>query len=161
LEQIRIDLRLSYFMLTEIDEFNNDLWIFDGRVDFVKIPFVIPHVAVRYFGDTGKWSPQHGWFVWPGAYKTFPMSFHFLGRRWDTPLTLDAKLAFALDNPFGGSNGFTYAQIGASFKIPVRENISLIPSLLWHIPNGGIPQLGKAAVNKHQLVYGMQVQFRF
>ncbi|TSC79054.1 MAG: hypothetical protein G01um101429_561 [Parcubacteria group bacterium Gr01-1014_29] len=160
-EQIALDLRFSYFALTEIDEFNNDLWIFDGRIDFIKTPVVTPYVAIRYFGDTGKWSPKPGWFIWPGVYKTFPLHFHALGKRWNTPLTLDAKLAFALDKPFGSSNGFTYAQIGASFNIPIRENISLIPSLTWHIPNGGIPQLGKATVNKHQLVYGMQMQFRF
>ena len=159
-EQIALDLRLSYFALTPIDEFNDDSWIFDGQVDFIQTLFVTPYVAIRHFGDTGKWSPQPGWFIWPGVYKTFPLHFYVLGKIY-IPLTLDAKLAFALDHPLGGADGFTYAQIGASFNIPVRENISLIPSLMWHIPNGGIPQLGKAAVHKHQFVYGLLAQFRF
>ena len=147
--------------MNTIDEFNNDLWVFDGRIDFPKITLITPYLAARRFQSAGKWSPESGWFIWPGVYKMFPFHFYLFGKRWDIPLTLDAKLALALDSPFGSANGFTYAQIGASFNVPIRENISLIPSLLWHIPKSGIPRIGKASVNQHQLVYGVQMQIKF
>lgn len=59
---LKSDLRLNYFALNDFRKSHDDLWVFDGWLDF-NVPSVTPYVYVRYFGEVGRKSPGGAGFI--------------------------------------------------------------------------------------------------
>jgi hypothetical protein len=127
------DLTLSYYILGDWAQSDDDRFIVDLRLEFTKVPVIHPYVAFRYFGSVGE-ATKDGEFFWLGISRNQPLGIKPFGG--ELSLRADASFAFATDGSLGREGGFVYSRIQVSLNVPISKNLSLNPFCMVQIPAG-------------------------
>lgn len=150
---LKSDLRFNYFVLNDFRKSRDDLWVFDGWLDF-NVPLATPYLYVRYFGEVGRKSPERGWFYWVGLKRNQSLSDK-------VSLNLNALLAFS-DGALSRDPGFIYGRLLTSVDVRISQKVSLSPFLTIQVPAGG--QRGRRndyTDQKEKMAVGVNLNFNF
>ena len=154
---IKIDLSTTYYALAKLDHQSDDMWVFEPEVSFPKFWFVEPYLRARYFGEVGTLSPKGGMFYFAGIRKKV-----CVGKIRSRPclMNFDVSTAYA-----GGAlkdfTGFVYGRITASVDIPISENWTLSPSIIYQVATPGQRNNPQGFTNGNKLVEGISLSYRF
>lgn len=155
---LRLQVSASYFMICELDDLGNDLWVVDGEASFPKVRFVQPYVAMRSFNQVSSRSPQRGWYGWAGLRRTQPTGLHFHGD--ELKLKLDLKAGYS-DGVLGRDPGPVFGRITSALPFKLSDHATLTPSLVWQVPIGSQAKTARPHTKEHEVVGALSLNFKF
>lgn len=127
LSVVTIDWNLRYDAFKDIDLASDDLWMFDARVDFSKVPYVQPYIATRHFHSVGGIESINGWFYWIGARHSRSLGF------FDAKVILDVSVAYC-DGALNRESGWVYQRSILQFTFPLTKQLTLTPQVTVQAP---------------------------
>lgn len=152
--KLRYEISATYFVLSNIYESCDDLWMIDQKLSRRFAPtaksLLQPYVKVRCFNKVGSRSFESGWFGWIGMEWSHTMR--------SSKFTADLSTAYS-DGPFGKTPGLVYERLTASLAIPIWKKVTVTPSLIFQVPIGGHRHAQSPFVIKNELVWGIAVGY--
>lgn len=152
------DIALSYYILGDWKTISDDRFVADFRVEFLKIPFAQPYVAVRYFGSVGEAS-KDGEFFWLGLKRDQPLGIKPFGG--EVSLRVDGSFAFAIQGSMGRDGGFIYSRVQTLLNVPLSKKFSVNPFCMVQIPAGDQNGGKRDFVSGVERVFGGFLNVRF
>lgn len=153
-DDIRVSLTGAYFFLVDLERLNNDVWIGEAEISYVKWGYFQPYLSTRYFGQIGSESPERGCFAWLGIRSTFPTGIR------QTSLTLDLSAAES-DGALGKTSGLVYARAVVGLPIKLGEHATLVPSILLQTPMGDQKRHPLPYTERNEAVGSLALTFTF
>ncbi len=124
---ITIDWNLRYDAFNDMSSTDDDLWMFDARLDFSKVPHVQPYIATRHFHGVDGIESINGWFYWIGARHSH--SLGFVGAK----VVLDVSVAYC-DGALNRDSGWVYQRSVLQFAFPLTKQLVLTPQVTVQAP---------------------------
>lgn len=133
-EYVRFDIRANYIALSQLNQAYDDRFAIDLRAEALSLKYIIPYFSTRYFGRFTDDISEGGWFVWMGIKGSLPL-FKVANHEKKMTLLGDIQVAYS-DGALARDVGIIYGRATLSLDIPVRDHISVVPSVTYQLPSG-------------------------